>query len=121
MTFREFLPHWAVAILFAAFWIAGGESGQLLQDRVRDPVYVRNLLERKDLTFVTFYGEFLFGAETWFGMLVNVTFWLGLLFLVAFPIAYGYDNGWQPAIGLLLMAILAHVLYVVCGSLSWSR
>jgi hypothetical protein len=113
MTFRDFVPHWGIAIFFGVFWLSDDASILPFEDSFRNRV-------RTQISEIIFEGKgpqfakLLFGADTWFGLLANVTYCLSLPFLIAFPIAYGYDNGWRRAVGLLLVAFTLRAVYALC-------
>ena len=32
MSVRDFVPHWDIALLFAAFWLSNGEGGRFVKE-----------------------------------------------------------------------------------------
>src|SRR5262249_55937612 len=111
MSVRDFVPHWAIALLFVALWLSNTESGSFLSEWSLGQVG----------TFILEMFDGIAGgreppfATTFLGILgATLAYWLSLLFLIAFLFAYGYDNGWRRAVGLLLIAIVLQLCISVC-------
>jgi hypothetical protein len=113
MSVRDFAPHWAVALLFAAFWLSDTESGSFLSEWSRGEF--GTLISR---IIAGMYGlrEPPLVATTYFGVLgANLAYLVSSgLFVIAFLFASSYDNGWRRAVGLLLIAIVLRLSVSVC-------
>jgi hypothetical protein len=112
MSVRDFVPHWVIALLFAAFWLSDTESGSFLSEWSRGQVGA--------LISGMIAGLYGFGepppVTTTFGVLgANLAHLLSSgLFVIAFLFAYSYDYGWRRAVGLLLIAIVLELSVSVC-------
>jgi hypothetical protein len=113
MSARDFVPHWAIALLFAAFWLSNGEGGSFVTEWSRGHL---GALIGEMLEGMFGLRELPPSATTYFSVLgASLAYWLSSwLFVIAFLFAYGYDNGWRRTAGLLLIAIVLELSVSVC-------
>lgn len=117
MTLQSFAPHWSVGLLYSALWACSSDALQLymmrFEDRVRE-VFSAIVDKRETLGFWETY----LGGGSPIVIVFDAAMWFSMLFVLIFPFAYGYDAGWRPALGLVVIAYIAEVAFGVASELS---
>ena len=89
IVWTTFIPPTSILLLAAAFYIARFENQRWVRARARG----------------------LRGASEGFGVFVDLTGMMSILFALLFLIATGYDFGWRAALGLILITQIVGLAY----------